>query len=153
MPKSDKVTDADILFSIRTVSVRDPDGAADAPLVELEVRELPFLEALRLQGRVGNLIAALATAAAGDEAGERVGAAEAALSRHADEWLTFVAATCGRPAEWVGRLAQSDGQRLANMAWVLNSSFFLRSLRLIMEARASQTSFTRSSAPDTGAVH
>ena len=152
-PEPTAAEDAALLFPDVDVTIRDPDSGAS---VTLTVREFRFMEGLRLTARVRPLIEAIggATGEGGDVA---VAAIADAITEHAVIWVDTIAQATGRDAEWIGRLAERDGQALSAAQWKANKDFFCR--RIIEEMRRrreagrspSPTSSTPSSGPGTGA--
>ena len=150
-PAPTAAEDAAILFPDVDVSVRDPDTGE---MVTLTVREYRFLEGLRIQATCRPLIEAIAeTAVDGDDVD--VGAIAAAMTDHAETWVTCIAHATGRDVEWIGRLSDTDGQALSVAMWGANRNFFGRRLvealrrRRKAEPSPSPTSSMPSSGPDT----
>jgi hypothetical protein len=125
-PDTDTQTDGAILFAdggpTQPISVQI--GGQDVP-----VRELSWAASMRLMPRLRGLLADLrALALAEGEIPDS--AVDALLYDHPDAWIALVAASCGRPAEWVEALAGPDGDTLRSAAWAANAGFFSRQLVL-----------------------
>ena len=140
-----------VLFPDVDVTVRDPDTGVT---VSLTVRELRFLEGLRLSGAIRPLIEAIADAVpsgAGDDIDEAVIAG--ALTEHAEAWLASVAQATGRDAGWLARLSDGDGQALSAAMWSANGGFFGRRLVEALRRRRPKDGPSRSpksSTPSSG---
>ena len=145
--------DVEILFPDVDVDVRDPDTGESRTVT---VRELRFLDGLHAQAEARELIAALADVVpgAGDGGGEfPLEPVMDALAEHAETWLALIARATGRPADWIGRLAEADGDALGAAMWRANRHFFVRRILRRRKGGASSLpkSSTPSSAPATGA--
>ena len=150
--------DATLLFPDVDVTVRDPD-TGEAVLVT--VRELRFLEGLRLAAAVRPLIEAIAALVGESGDQERgdldAGMLAAAIADHADIWIDAIARATGRDAAWIGRLSDHDGQALSAAMWSANTDFFVRRvIEDVMRRRQaspspSPTSSMPSCGPDTDA--
>ena len=151
-PEPTAAEDAAILFPDVDVTVRDPDTGEDVPLT---VRELRFMEGLRLTARVRPLIEAIGSAT-GEDGDVDAAAIADAITEHADVWVATLAQATGRDAEWIGRLADRDGQALSAAMWEANKDFFGRRIledvrrRRAADRSPSPTSSMPSSGPGTG---
>ena len=115
--------DLAILFPDVDVAVRDPDTGET---VDVTVRELRFLEGLRLSGPARPLIEAFAASISSEDDAIDESAVAAAMTEHAEAWLACLAAATGRDVEWLGRLPDKDGHALSGVMWSVNAGFFGR---------------------------
>lgn len=152
-PEPTAAEDLAVLFPDLDIEVRDPDTGET---VGLTVRELRFLEGLRVAAWAAGLIEAVAATVQGDDVSEHRIAV--ALGEHAETWLACIAQATGRDAAWLARLSDADGQVLSAAMWQVNQGFFGRRLVATLLARRSKDgpspspkSSTPSSGPDTGA--
>ena len=115
-----------VLFPDLDVPIHDPDtGEA----VTVTVRELRFLEGLRLAAVVRPLIEAFAgSVCAGADIEIDESTIAAAFTDHAEAWLACLAQATGRDAGWLARLSDRDGQALSAAMWDANGDFFGRRL-------------------------
>ena len=113
--------DIEVLLPDVDVEVADPDARER---VTLTVREFRFLEGLEAQLEAAPLLADLA--AVMDASGGAPAAADvqAAMGRHAALWIALAARACGREADWLARLSDSDGQAVSAAMWTANRDFF-----------------------------
>ena len=141
---ADGAGDVEILFPDVDVEVRDPDTGEE---VTVTVREYRFLEGLHAQTQARGLIAALVAVHDGDTFD--VDGVMAALTDHADAWIALLARATGRDPDWIGRLAEPDGDRLSEAMWRANRGFFVR--RILARLRPAEGSLSpKSSMPSSG---
>ncbi|MCY3878608.1 MAG: hypothetical protein OXF74_05435 [Rhodobacteraceae bacterium] len=124
--------DLEILFPDVTVTVTDPDTGLDT---EVTVREFRFLEGLEAQAAARPLAAALAGSVGETGAAPSADGVMLALTDHAGVWIDLLAKACDRDPEWVGRLRDTDGDRLSTAMWDANRSFFTRAVLAVIQAR------------------
>lgn len=141
--------DLAVLFPDVDVTVRDPDTGEAVPLT---VRELRFLEGLRLVATYQPLVSAIAASADGNDEGIDEGAIAAALTEHAEAWIACIAQATGQEAAWLARLSDADGQVLSLAMWSANKDFFGRRLveAVRRRKRARPSPSPTSSMPSSG---
>ena len=117
-----------VLFPDVDVVVRDPDTGEN---VTLTVRELRFLEGLRLTAEVRPFIEAITDSVG--ESGHSSASGEGdiddaaiahALTEHAESKLACCAQASDRDAAWLGRLSDRDGNAISGAMWRTNRLFF-----------------------------
>ena len=124
-PDRDPADELNILFPDLDLEIRDPDTGER---VTVTVRELRFLEGLRLAATVRPLIEAIADSVGAGEGGIDDAAIVQALTEHAEAWLACCAQASSRDAAWLARLSDGDGDALSGVMWQANRGFFLRRL-------------------------
>ena len=128
-PEPTAAKEMDVLFPDVDVVVRDPDTGER---VTLTVRELRFLEGLRLTAEVRPFIEAIADSigesghsSASGEGDIDDAAIAQALTEHAEAWLACCAQASDRDAAWLARLSDWDGDAVSGAMWQANRLFFL----------------------------
>ena len=148
-PEPTAAEEMDVLFPDVDVVVRDPDTGEP---VTLTVRELRFLEGLRLTAEVRPFIEAITDSVG--ESGHSSASGEGdiddatiahALTEHAEAWLACCAQASDRDAAWLARLSDRDGNAISGAMWRTNRPFFSR--RLVEAVRRRREKAGRSLSP------
>lgn len=114
--RADNAEDLGILY---------PDADLEIQGETITVRELRFLEGLRLHADLQPFLRRLTALLRSDE-DISVALLERAFSEHAELLQSLLAMTTGKRAEWVASLDDEHGYRLALAFWQVNRGFFLR---------------------------
>jgi len=128
----------------------DPDIDIEIGGETVTVREIGFLEGLRLAATARPLLDDLAEQYEGDaEVGlDRL---SETFGRHPEILLDLLTASCGLPRERIEQLGDRDGQLLLMTFWRVNSAFFVQ--RLLARRLAAEMPDPDYSAPPASSAH
>lgn len=103
------------------------------------VREIGFVEGMRIAGQVAPIIETMATF---DDT-PSLDAVSALVGEHTETFLDLMARCTDEPREWIESLGDADGQALLLCFWTVNANFFIR--RLVVQREVGRLQNERAS--------